>query len=70
MSETENLDQKIQHFLILMDNLRKYEEATGESGDFEDDKPKCESCGNSVCKMIQKNNPPLLCYKTYYGLER
>jgi hypothetical protein len=61
------MEQKIQEFLALMYNLQQYEVSTGESGDFGDPNDQCETCKNAVCKMIQKNNPPLLCHTKYNG---
>ena len=61
----ENIEHKIQEFLALMYNLRQYEESTGDSGDFGDSNEQCDICKNAVCKMLQKNTPPLLCYTTY-----
>ncbi len=69
MNTDENLDQKAYHFTQLMTGLLAYERATGESSDISNEGKVCDTCGHPVCKMVQENNPPLLCYTTY-GVNR
>lgn len=58
---------KIEDFVKLMWSLRQYEETTGDTAEIGDSKEQCKTCGHAVCQMIQKNNPPLLCYTKYNG---
>lgn len=65
MTQDENIQEKIKDFVELMMKIVAHEQSHPWEIEETEEFLQCSRCKHPVCKMVQKNNPPLKCFLSY-----